>query len=173
MTKPVEPPPPPGAAEPPQPAPAPPAPSAAPAAPSDTGRLDSGRWDSIWRGIVGTLRRRRGAGRRAGNIAAAVVIGLGIFGVKWLNRDQGQDAKVGDCLSADAGTVPAGQEKQAVATVVSCTSADAAYAVVGRVEHDTSTSSKACSAYFTEDTAEYAVFAIKAGQGYLLCLRKA
>lgn len=113
-----------------------------------------------------------GIGKRIASIGVALVIGLGIFGVKsWMNRDQTADAKVGDCINP--GAVAGGKEQAADAKMAKCGSADAAYSVVGRVENDTNTESKACDKYFTEEKVEYAVYASESGNGYLLCLKKA
>jgi hypothetical protein len=119
----------------------------------------------------GTKPAKSGLGKRIASIGMALVIGLGIFGVKsWFNRDQTADAKVGDCINA--GTVTEKEEK-AKAKMADCGSPEAGYSVVGRVENDTSLESKACDKYFTEAKVEYAVYASDAGNGYLLCLKKA
>ena len=116
-------------------------------------------------------KKKRGLGKRIGGIVVALVVGLGLFGVKsYLNRDETAQAKVGDCIATPA--VTSDKEQEADAQVAACGSADAAYSVVGRVENDTDTDSKACDQYFTEEKAEYAVYASTGGNGYLLCLKK-
>jgi hypothetical protein len=116
-------------------------------------------------------KKSRGIAKRLGGIAVAIVIALGWFGVKsYLNRDQTADAKVGDCIATD--TAVADTEKEADAKMATCGSADAAYSVVGRVENDSDTDSKACDRYFTEEKVEYAIVSSITGSGYLLCLKK-
>jgi hypothetical protein len=83
--------------------------------------------------------------------------------------DKAKDAAVGDCI-ASSEEVQTNKETDATAKVVECSSADAAFTVVGRVDGETSTESKSCEKFFKENE-EYAIYASEAGGGYLLCLR--
>jgi hypothetical protein len=101
-------------------------------------------------------------------IVAAIKFGIGSA----LNKDEAKQAKVGDCVAAE-GKVPTeeGKTSEADAKVVDCTSKDAAYSVVGRVNGETDTESKSCDQYFTDDKADYFVYSSTTGDGYLLCLQ--
>jgi hypothetical protein len=74
---------------------------------------------------------------------------------------------------AAQGKVPTeeGKTSEADAKVVDCTSKDAAYTVVGRVNGETNTNSKSCDQYFTDEKADYFVYSSTTGDGYLLCLQ--
>jgi hypothetical protein len=101
-------------------------------------------------------------------IVAAIKFGIGSA----LNKDEAKQAKVGDCVAAQ-GKVPTeeGKTSEAEAKVVDCTSNDAAYSVVGRVNGETDTNSKSCDQYFTDEKADYFVYSSTSGDGYLLCLQ--
>lgn len=105
-------------------------------------------------------------------VAAVVKFGLGaVLG----GEDKTAEAKVGDCLAA-LPEVAEGEEKEAPnAKVVDCTSTEAAYNVVGRVENQTEEQarvSKDCDQYAAEGE-EYAMFSAipTGGTGYILCLK--
>jgi hypothetical protein len=101
-------------------------------------------------------------------VGAAIKFGIGSA----LNKDEAKEAKVGDCVAAQ-GKVPTeeGKTSEAEAKVVDCTSTDAAYTVVGRVNGETDTNSKSCDQYFTDEKADYFVYSSTSGDGYLLCLQ--
>jgi len=104
--------------------------------------------------------------RILGAIAAFVIVVVvkdAFFG------DKAKDAAVGDCVASSA-DVKADEETEANAKVVDCSSADAAFTVVGRVEGESDTKSKSCEKFFKENE-EYYVYGSTAGGGYLLCLR--
>jgi hypothetical protein len=108
-----------------------------------------------------------------GIIVVVIIVGalkLGIGGL--FNKDEAKEAKVGDCVAAQ-GKVPTeeGKSSEAEAKVVDCTSTDAAYTVVGRVNGETDTQSKSCDQYFTDEKADYFVYSSTSGDGYLLCLQ--
>jgi len=107
-------------------------------------------------------------------VIVVVIIGAAIkFGIgSALNQDKAKEAKVGDCVAAQ-GKVPTeeGKTSEAEAKVVDCTSKDAAYTVVGRVNGETDTNSKSCDQYFTDEKADYFVYSSTTGDGYLLCLQ--
>jgi hypothetical protein len=107
-------------------------------------------------------------------IVVIIVIGIavkaGLSSV--LSPDKAKSAKVGDCVAAQ-GKVPTqeGKTTEADAKVVDCTSSEAAYTVVGRVDGETDTNSKSCDQYFTDEKADYFVYSSTSGSGYLLCLQ--
>jgi hypothetical protein len=82
--------------------------------------------------------------------------------------DKAKNAAVGDCIAAPK-NVAADKETNANAEVVDCTSTKAVYTVKGRVNGETSTSSKSCDQFFKENE-EYAIYSSTADGGYLLCL---
>jgi hypothetical protein len=107
-------------------------------------------------------------------VIVVVIVGAAIkFGIgSALHQDKAKQAKVGDCVAAQ-GKVPTeeGKTSEAEAKVVDCTSKDAAYTVVGRVNGETNTNSKSCDQYFTDEKADYFVYSSTSGDGYLLCLQ--
>jgi len=108
-----------------------------------------------------------------GVIVVVIIVGAIKFGIgSALNKDEAKSAKVGDCVAAQ-GKVPTqeGKTSEADAKVVDCTSKDAAYTVVGRVNGETDTNSKSCDQYFTDEKADYFVYSSTSGDGYLLCLQ--
>ncbi|MFI9641887.1 hypothetical protein ACIG87_17780 [Micromonospora sp. NPDC051925] len=116
-----------------------------------------------------------------GAIVAFLVIAALKFGVasaigNFLNPDETAEAKAGDCI-AELPEVT-GTEEQSVsdAKVVECTSTEAVYNVVGRVENQTESQAKAgkaCEQYLKEGDDAYLFYNIApGGKGYLLCLTK-
>ncbi|MFF5174438.1 hypothetical protein ACFY3U_17605 [Micromonospora sp. NPDC000089] len=127
----------------------------------------------------------KSAGRKALGIVGAVVAFLVVaalkFGVgaaigSFFNKDETAEAKAGDCI-AELPEIK-GTEAQSVddAKVVTCTSTDAAYNVVGRVDGQTEAQAKsgeACNQYIKEGEDGYVFYSISdGGKGYLLCLTK-
>ncbi|MEU7980444.1 MULTISPECIES: LppU/SCO3897 family protein [Micromonospora] len=116
-----------------------------------------------------------------GAIVAFLVIAALKFGVasaigNFLNPDETAEAKAGDCI-AELPEVTGTQEKSVSdAKVVKCTSTDAVYNVVGRVEEQTEAQAKtgkACEQYIKEGEDGYVFYNIApGGKGYLLCLTK-
>ncbi|MBO4208702.1 hypothetical protein GSF22_22200 [Micromonospora echinofusca] len=113
-----------------------------------------------------------------GVILAVIVIGGLKFGAKSLfgDKDETAQAKVGDCI-AGLPEVAEGKEEEANdAKVVDCTSTEAAFNVVGRVENQTEAQAQlgtACEQYIKEGEEGYTFYSIPAGgKGYLLCLTK-
>ncbi|RKR90237.1 hypothetical protein BDK92_4605 [Micromonospora pisi] len=105
-------------------------------------------------------------------VAVAVKFGLGtVLG----GEDKTAEAKVGDCLAA-LPEMTEGEEKAAPnAKVVDCTSTEAIYNVVARIENQTeeqASNSTECEQYAAEGE-EYAMFTAipTGGTGYLLCLK--
>jgi hypothetical protein len=113
-----------------------------------------------------------------GIILAIVVVGGLKAGLKlYQNRNDTDAAKVGDCLGQLPEVAEGKQEDADDAKVVKCTSTDAVYTVVGRVNGQTSAQVKtgdACTQYFKEGDDGY-VFSgpeRSGGNFYLLCLTK-
>jgi hypothetical protein len=111
-------------------------------------------------GILGTL----------AIIAIVALFKIGIGGA--LAGDPTKDAKAGDCIGIKSQMSEAATEVEA--EMVECTSADAKYTVLGRVEGIKDINSPACDATFDEKLKEgeegYAI-ASQEGAGYLLCLK--
>ncbi|OJF14689.1 LppU/SCO3897 family protein [Couchioplanes caeruleus] len=99
-------------------------------------------------------------------VAAAVVAlaTLVIVGSLLAPGDAAEDAAVGDCLSASAA--------HPGAKLVGCAEAAAAFTVVGRVDGESDSASRSCERFFEADE-EYFLYTSTAGDGYLLCLRRA
>lgn len=113
---------------------------------------------------VGAAPVNRGNKKRRQLIALGVLLLLvvGFFGAAWFfTRDNGDRAKVGDCVK------PSGADS---VKIVSCSSPDAAYKVVGRVDGKTQVEAElsACDGFSGAD----AVFwEGKSGEaGLVLCL---
>jgi hypothetical protein len=105
-------------------------------------------------------------------IGAAIVAIIVVFVIKDVFfGDKAKDAAVGDCVAASK-QVKADKETDAQAKVVDCTSKDAAYTVVGRVNGESDVNSKSCDQYFTKEGSQYFVYASSSDNGgdYLLCL---
>ncbi|SCF33789.1 hypothetical protein GA0070216_11073 [Micromonospora matsumotoense] len=126
-----------------------------------------------------------GGAKKALGIIGAIVAFLVIAALKFgaasaignfLNPDETAEAKAGDCI-AELPEVT-GTEEQSVsdAKVVKCTSTEAVYNVVGRVEDQTEAQAKtgkACEQYIKEGDDGYVFYNIApGGKGYLLCLTK-
>jgi hypothetical protein len=110
-------------------------------------------------------------------IAVVVVIGVLKFGVRTLlgGEDKAAEAKVGDCLAALPKVADGEQKSAPNAKVVACTSTEAAYNVVGRIENQTEAQAAAstdCEQYAAAGE-EYAMYSAipPGGTGYLLCLK--
>ncbi|MEU4527631.1 hypothetical protein AB0F49_05325 [Micromonospora ureilytica] len=116
-----------------------------------------------------------------GAILAIVVIAGLKFGVastigNFFNKDETADAKTGDCIAELPEVTGTEQEEVDGAKVVECTSTDAAYNVVGRVDGQSEAQAKAdttCTQYFKEGEEGYIFSSIEPGKtGYVLCLTK-
>ncbi|MDG4807928.1 hypothetical protein O7634_14320 [Micromonospora sp. WMMD1120] len=116
-----------------------------------------------------------------GAILAVVVIAGLKFGVasaigNYFNKDETADAKTGDCIAELPEVTGTEQEEVDGAKVVECTSTDAAYNVVGRVDGQSEAQAKAdttCTQFFKEGEEGYIFSSIEPGKtGYVLCLTK-
>ncbi|MGW0216205.1 LppU/SCO3897 family protein [Micromonospora chokoriensis] len=116
-----------------------------------------------------------------GAILAVVVIAGLKFGIasaigNYFNKDETADAKVGDCIAELPEVTGTQQEKVDGAKVVSCTSTDAAYTVIGRVNDQSQAQAQAgtaCDQFFKEGEEGYVFSSIEPGKtGYVLCLTK-
>ncbi|PYC74425.1 hypothetical protein C7C45_05580 [Micromonospora arborensis] len=123
--------------------------------------------------------------KKALKIAGAVLVFVVVAGLKfgvasaignYFNKDETADAKAGDCIAELPEVTGTEQEKVDGAKVVECTSTDAAYSVVGRVNDQTEAQANAdttCEQYFKEDEQGYIYSSIEPGKtGYVLCLTK-
>ncbi|MFG1650552.1 hypothetical protein ACGFIE_11515 [Micromonospora sp. NPDC049275] len=128
---------------------------------------------------------KKSGGKKALGIIGAIVVFLVIAGLKFglasavgnfLNKDETADAKAGDCIAELPEIKGDKEEKVDGAKVVECTSTDAAYSVVGRIDGQTETQAKAdttCNEFFKEDQEGYVFYSIESGKkGYVLCLTK-
>ncbi|WP_203762165.1 LppU/SCO3897 family protein, partial [Paractinoplanes deccanensis] len=119
-------------------------------------------------------KKKGGAGKLVLRIGGAILVALVIAGLKFgigsaLFGDKAKDAKAGDCISSGK-EVKAEGTTETDADVVDCTSADAKFTVVARVDGESNPDSKSCDKYFKEGE-EFYVFGSTSGSGYLLCLR--
>ncbi|MEV6598057.1 hypothetical protein AB0M36_14420 [Actinoplanes sp. NPDC051346] len=104
--------------------------------------------------------------------AAVVALATSVIVVSLLaTGDDAQDAAVGDCLATST-QVSSGEDERPDATVVGCGEAAAGFTVVGRVDGESDSKSRSCERFFEADE-EYFLYASTAGDGYLLCLRRA
>ncbi|MFY1619384.1 LppU/SCO3897 family protein [Micromonospora sp. WMMD736] len=123
--------------------------------------------------------------KKALGIIGAIVIFLVIAGLKFglgtaignfVNKDETADAKAGDCIAELPEIKGDKEEKVDGAKVVECTSTDAAYNVVGRIDGQTETQAKSettCNEFFKEGQEGYVFYSIESGKkGYVLCLTK-
>ena len=101
-------------------------------------------------------------------LASLVVIVIIMVARTFLFGDKATDAAVGDCIASSA-DVRIDEETEADAKVVDCSSGEAAFTVVGRVEGESDIKSKSCEKFFKENE-EYYVYGSVANGGYLLCL---
>ncbi|MFG3419500.1 hypothetical protein ACIBTZ_14105 [Micromonospora sp. NPDC049460] len=109
-------------------------------------------------------------------VVAGLKFGVGSAIGNFLNKDETADAKVGDCIAELPEVTGTKEEEVDGAKVVECTSTDAVYNVVGRVDGQTEAqarSGEACEQYIKEDQDGYVFYSIEPGKtGYLLCLTK-
>ncbi|WCN82357.1 LppU/SCO3897 family protein [Micromonospora sp. LH3U1] len=128
--------------------------------------------------------KKSGAKKALGIVGAilAIVVVAGLkFGIAsaigdYFNKDETAAAKTGDCIAELPEIRGTEQEKVDSAKVVECTSTDAAYTVVGRLDDQTEAQAKAdttCNQYFKENEEGYIFSSIEPGKtGYVLCLTK-
>ncbi|MFF3866941.1 hypothetical protein [Micromonospora sp. NPDC001898] len=133
----------------------------------------------------GEPEKKRSVGRKvlgavgvllAVGVVAALKFGVGSAVATAFDKDGTADAKTGDCL-AELPDVAEGERKDASgAEVVACTSSQAAYTVVGRVNSQTEAQArtgKACEPFLQPGQEGYFFYNIKPGStGYLLCLTR-
>ncbi|MEV0329209.1 hypothetical protein AB0H63_22595 [Micromonospora echinospora] len=113
-------------------------------------------------------------------VVAVLVGGLVVAGLRYdvagrlLNPDRTAEARVGDCLGPLPDVAETGQRRAAEARVVACSSADAAYDVVGRVDGQTEEKvrgGRQCEPFVAKGGTYYTYSSIPpGGTGYLLCL---
>ena len=104
---------------------------------------------------------------------AGLKFGLASAIGNFLNKDETADAKAGDCI-AELPEIKGDKEEEVDgAKVVECTSTDAAYNVVGRVDGQTEAQAKAdttCNEFFKEGEEGYVFYSIETGQEGLRAL---
>ncbi|MCX5118737.1 hypothetical protein OG992_16265 [Micromonospora sp. NBC_00362] len=123
--------------------------------------------------------------KKAIGIVGAILVVVVIAGLKfgvasaignYFNKDETAAAKTGDCIAELPEVTGTEQEEVDGAKVVECTSTDAAYSVVGRVDGQSEAQAKAdttCTQFFKEGQEGYIYSSIKPGKtGYVLCLTK-
>ncbi|MEV0212793.1 hypothetical protein [Micromonospora sp. ALFpr18c] len=128
---------------------------------------------------------KKSGAKKALGIIGAIVVFLVIAGLKfgigsaignYLNKDETADAKAGDCIAELPEITGTEEEKVDGAKVVSCTSTDAAYNVVGRVDGQSEAQAKAgtaCDQFLKQGDDGYVFYNIEPGKtGYVLCLTK-
>ncbi|MEV7329116.1 hypothetical protein [Micromonospora sp. NPDC093244] len=128
---------------------------------------------------------KKSGAKKALGIIGAIVVFLVIAGLKFgigsaignfLNKDETADAKAGDCIAELPEVTGTKEEEVDGAKVVSCTSTEAAYNVVGRVDGQTEAQAKAptsCEQFLKEGDEGYVFYNIEPGKtGYVLCLTK-
>lgn len=106
-------------------------------------------------------------------LAAFAVVAVLSLGPDTLvgDRDGTADAKAGDCLAELPEVTGAEQKTVDDPRIVPCTSARAAYAVVGRVEDPAATrTAEACEPYFRVGDDGYVLSVGGGPEGHLLCL---
>jgi hypothetical protein len=103
-------------------------------------------------------------------VVAVAVLFVVLIGRNFVFGDKAKDAAVGDCI-ASSQDVKVDEQTEAKAKVVDCSSGDAAFTVVGRVEGESDTNSKSCEKFFKENEQYYVYGSVGGGGGYLLCLR--
>ncbi|PWR05345.1 hypothetical protein DKT68_27545 [Micromonospora acroterricola] len=128
--------------------------------------------------------KKSGAKKALGIVGAilAIVVVAGLkFGLattigNFLDKDETAAAKAGDCIAELPEVTGTEEEEVDGAKVVECTSTDAAYNVVGRVDGQTEAQAKAgtaCDQFLKEGDEGYVFYSIAPGKtGYLLCLTK-
>ncbi|WDZ86879.1 LppU/SCO3897 family protein [Micromonospora cathayae] len=108
-------------------------------------------------------------------VGALVVVGLryDVAG-RLLNPDRAAGARIGDCLAALPDVADGGERRSAEARTVSCSSSEAAYDVVGRVDGQTEAQvreGRQCEPFVVAGGTYYTYSSIPdGGTGYLLCL---
>ncbi|MFI6261954.1 hypothetical protein [Micromonospora sp. NPDC051006] len=128
---------------------------------------------------------KKSGAKKALGIVGAIVVFLVIAGLKFglasaignfFDKDATAEAKAGDCIAELPEVTGAEEEEVDNAKVVDCTSTEAAYNVVGRVDGQTEAQAKAgtaCEQYIKENEDGYLFYSIEPGKtGYLLCLTK-
>ncbi|MFG1902597.1 LppU/SCO3897 family protein [Micromonospora carbonacea] len=144
------------------------------AAEQQDGQAEGGQAEprrSVVRKVVGVV-----AALLAVGVVAALKFGLGGAVATALDEDATAKAKTGDCL-AELPDVAEGERKDARgAEVVACTSTEAVYTVVGRLDGQTEAQARtgeACEPFLQPGQAGYFFYNIKPGStGYLLCLTR-
>ncbi|MEV4811215.1 LppU/SCO3897 family protein [Micromonospora avicenniae] len=126
---------------------------------------------------------KKSGGKKALSIIGAIVVFVVIAGLKFgvatairnvFDKDATAEAKVGDCIAKLPEVLGTEEEEVDDAKIVDCTSTEAVYNVVGRVDGQTEAQAQAgtaCEPFFKEGQDGYLFYSIEPGKkGYLLCL---
>ncbi|MFG1839223.1 hypothetical protein ACGFH8_12395 [Micromonospora sp. NPDC049175] len=151
---------------------------------SDSGEPESAELKSAESDSADPEVKKSGA-KKALGIAGAILAVLVVAGLKFgvvsaignlINKDETAAAKAGDCIAKLPEVTGTKQEKVTDARIVECTSTEAVYNVVGRVDNQTEAQARAdtaCEQYFKPDEEGYIYSSILPGKtGYVLCLTK-
>ncbi|MFC0508064.1 LppU/SCO3897 family protein [Micromonospora costi] len=128
---------------------------------------------------------KKSGGRKVLGVVGAILVFVVVAGLKFglataignfFDKDATAEAKAGDCIAELPEVLGTEEEEANDAKVVDCTSTDAMYSVVGRVDNQTEAQAQAgtaCEQYIKEDQEGYLFYSIEPGKtGYLLCLTK-
>ncbi|MEV1332247.1 hypothetical protein AB0J20_22050 [Micromonospora costi] len=128
---------------------------------------------------------KKSGGRKVLGVVGAILVFVVVAGLKFglataignvFDKDATAEAKAGDCIAELPEVLGTEEEEVDDAKVVDCTSTDAVYSVVGRVDNQTEAQAQAgtaCEPYIKEDQEGYLFYSIEPGKtGYLLCLTK-
>jgi len=117
--------------------------------------------------------KKRGVARVVVPVVSVVVLGVIAVVVFLASRSSPVNAKVGDCLKGGAITSTTAQDAGDV-KIVSCTSADAKYKVVGKVDHKTKTDfsndDAICTPYVNAGATTALWGQTSGNNGFVLCL---
>ncbi|WP_189329318.1 LppU/SCO3897 family protein [Actinoplanes ianthinogenes] len=116
---------------------------------------------------------KKSAGKKVLSILGVIAVIIVIAGLKFglrtaLASDPTEDAKVGDCISVNSALKDEASDTDA--KIVECSSSDAKFTVIGRVDGVSDVNSTACDKFFKEGE-EGAVLSSDKGKGYLLCVK--
>jgi hypothetical protein len=122
-------------------------------------------------GFPAEPKKKSAVGKIILRIGLALVVGvIGVVVKYTVFGDKTKDAAIGDCIAASK-DVKANEETDAKAKVVDCSSSEAAFTVVGRVNGETDINSKSCDKYFEENEQFFVYSSSDSTGGYLLCLK--
>ncbi|GLW31419.1 LppU/SCO3897 family protein [Actinoplanes regularis] len=118
---------------------------------------------------------KKSAGKKVLSILGTILVVLVFVGLKFglrtaLADDPTADAKVGDCISV-SDKVKDNETTETEADIVDCSSKEALFVVVGRVEGTSDVEGPACDKFFTENDKDPAALGSTKKDDYLLCIK--